>query len=163
MALRFLQPLLGESHLPKVLVDLPQPPQAKARLPGNPSPWLPPIWGRKKKSRLEWGCGRDGQKKKKGGKSCKTCFGRPGPPSPSICVPYCADPVFDVFPESRDIILSPTAPEPTNRETARLGHRPQAGRPRGWSRFPDTLGPRLSRRGHQPGWTQGVLPTAVRS
>ena len=101
--------------------------------------------------------------KKGGGKSCETCFGRPGLPSPSICVPYCADPVFDVFPESRDIILSPTAPEPTNRETVRPDHRPPAGQPRGWRSCPDTLVPGLSSRGHQPGWTQGVLPTAVRS
>ena len=106
---------------------------------------------KKKKSRLEWGCGRDGQKKK-GGKSCETCFGRPGLPSPSICVPYCADPVFDVFPESRDIILSPTAPEPTNRETARPGHRPPAGWPRKWSRCPDALGP-----GALPLWTPARL------
>lgn len=152
MALQFLQSLLGESHLPKVLVDLPQPPQAKAQLPGNPSRGSLPFGEeKKKKSRLEWGCGRDGQKKK-GGKSCETCFGRPGLPSPSICVPYCADPVFDVFPESRDIILSPTAPEPTNRETARPGHRPPAGWPRKWSRCPDALGP-----GALPLWTPARL------
>ena len=158
MALRFLQSLLGESHLPKVLVDLPQPPQAKARFPQNPSPWLPPICPRgKKKSRLEWGWGRDGQKRG-GGKSCETCFGRPGLSRPSICVPYCEDPVFDVFPESRDIILSPTAPEPQNRETARPGRRPLADPLRGRKR-----GPGLSHRGHQPGWTRGVLSMAVRS
>ena len=118
---------------------------------------LPFARGEKKKSRLEWGWGRDGQKRG-GGKSCETCFGRPGLSRPSICVPYCEDPVFDVFPESRDIILSPTAPEPQNRETARPGRRPLADPLRGRKR-----GPGLSHRGHQPGWTRGVLSMAVRS
>lgn len=73
----------------------------------------------------------------------------------AMCAPYCAAPVFDVFPESRDIILSPTAPEPHRQENSEARVRapsrpatctevlPRRPRPRALpSRTPARLAPR---------------------
>lgn len=102
-------------------------PEAANRLKRRQDVWVTrardslPFREKKKEGGREWGRGSTKRRK-----VLRNVFWQARASAAAICAPHCAAPVFDVSLESKDIILSQTAPEPA----------PQSGKRRGQARPP---------------------------